>query len=117
MRFGEEQLASRSVHILVKGRVQGVFYRQSTREEALKLGLCGYVRNLSDGSVEALACGEAEKVQILIDFCRQGPPRAQVEELQLTELEKSQFDSKTPFHIAGDGNQPICLDPGPSKSL
>lgn len=117
MRFGEDRLASRTVHILVKGRVQGVFYRQSTREEALKLGLCGYVRNLADGSVEALACGEAEKVQALIDFCRQGPARAQVDKLQLTELAKSQFHSTTPFHIAGDGDQPICLDPGPSKSL
>ena len=128
MSRGAEQLARRNIYVLVKGRVQGVFYRQSPRAEALKLGLCGFVRNLADGRVEALACGEAEKVQNLLDFCRMGPPRAQVDELWQLDLEDNAYqrhclsfeallEGKSSFHICPDGDQPICLEPGPSKSL
>lgn len=67
--------------IRVKGRVQGVFYRQSTVEMAQGLGLCGWVRNLADGSVEALFEGEWPAVEKAIAWCRQGPPRASVTSL------------------------------------
>lgn len=63
---------------LVGGRVQGVFFRASTREQAMRLGLTGYARNLSDGRVEVLICGEASAVGQLREWLRTGPPGASV---------------------------------------
>ncbi len=63
---------------LVAGRVQGVFFRASTREQALRLGLTGYARNLPDGRVEVLAFGPAPALEQLRDWLRVGPPHAQV---------------------------------------
>ena len=63
---------------LVSGRVQGVFYRASTRERAHALGVSGHARNLADGRVEVLACGEPAAVDALCDWLWQGPPSAQV---------------------------------------
>ena len=63
---------------LVAGRVQGVFYRASTRARAESLGVTGYARNLADGRVEVLACGEPHAVQALCDWLRDGPPAADV---------------------------------------
>ncbi len=62
----------------IYGRVQGVFYRQSTMEAARRLGLTGWVRNLPDGSVETVAEGPAGAVRDLINWCHQGPPAADV---------------------------------------
>ena len=62
----------------IQGLVQGVFYRQSTQETALCLGLTGWVRNLPDGSVEAVVEGPSAAVHELIEWCRQGPPAAEV---------------------------------------
>ncbi len=66
------------VRCVVTGRVQGVFYRASTRHEAQRLGLTGYARNLMDGRVEVVACGEKEAVETLREWLRKGPPDAQV---------------------------------------
>lgn len=63
---------------VVGGRVQGVFFRASTREQALRLGLTGYARNLPDGRVEVLACGSPDAVAQLRDWLRAGPPMAEV---------------------------------------
>lgn len=63
---------------LVGGRVQGVFFRASTREQALRLGVTGYARNLPDGQVEVLVCGDPQAVSQLKDWLRQGPPQAAV---------------------------------------
>jgi len=60
----------------VHGMVQGVGFRYSTQREALRLGLTGYTRNLDDGSVEVLACGEAERVETLIAWLKAGGPRS-----------------------------------------
>lgn len=65
----------------VRGRVQGVFFRDSTRHEAQRLGLTGYARNLNDGSVEVLACGSEAKVRQLCDWLWQGSPMAEVEQV------------------------------------
>ncbi len=62
----------------IRGRVQGVFFRQATQQTADRLGLTGWVRNLPDGSVEAVAEGTSEAVRGLLDWCRQGPPAAEV---------------------------------------
>ena len=66
------------VRCLVAGRVQGVFYRASTRNEAQRLGLTGYAKNLLDGRVEVVACGEKEAVESLRDWLSKGPADAQV---------------------------------------
>jgi len=63
---------------LVGGRVQGVFFRAATREQAQRLGLTGYARNLPDGRVEVLACGEPDSVGQLREWVRSGPPAAEV---------------------------------------
>lgn len=63
---------------LVSGKVQGVFYRASTAERARALGITGYARNLPDGRVEVLACGDEAKVKELIEWLWQGPPAAKV---------------------------------------
>ncbi|MCM2263825.1 MAG: acylphosphatase [Desulfuromonadales bacterium] len=73
--------------VRVTGRVQGVFYRQSTVEMARQLGLDGWVRNLPDGSVEALFEGEKTAVDQAIAWCRQGPPRAAVDEVTVEWLD------------------------------
>ena len=65
-------------HIFVTGKVQGVFFRASTRSEAIKLNVVGWVRNVSDGRVEAIFEGKRENVEQIIDFCRVGPRAAYV---------------------------------------
>jgi len=66
------------VRCRVEGRVQGVFFRASTRREAQQLGICGYARNLPDGSVEVLACGGELAVAALKEWLWVGPPAARV---------------------------------------
>jgi len=65
-------------HIFVSGRVQGVFFRSETEDEANRRNVAGWVRNTSDGRVEAVFEGEKEGVEKVIDFCRRGPPGARV---------------------------------------
>ncbi len=72
------------VHLLISGKVQGVFYRQNTKENAKKLNLTGWVRNLSDGRVEALVEGEMNSVEKLIAWCNEGPFHAEVTDVQVT---------------------------------
>jgi acylphosphatase len=72
------------VHLHIRGRVQGVFYRQSALGEATRLGLTGWVRNRREGHVEALAEGPAEKVDAFVKWCWQGPPSAHVEAVELS---------------------------------
>lgn len=66
------------VELNIQGRVQGVCYRQATKETALRLGLTGWARNCPDGSVEAVFEGKREAVEAAIEWCRQGPPAARV---------------------------------------
>lgn len=75
-----------SIHCFVSGRVQGVWYRASTQKEANALGLTGWVRNLSDGRVEVVACGEKEKVMQLYAWLRRGPELAKVEAVSYEEI-------------------------------
>ena len=71
--------------VVARGHVQGVFFRDSTREEAQSRGVGGWVRNTDDGAVEAVFEGAAEEVQALLDLCRSGPGQAQVEDLEVHE--------------------------------
>jgi len=79
--------ARRRVRLLVSGRVQGVFYRATTAERARELGLAGHARNLADKRVEVVAEGSPEAVAALIEFCREGPPLARVDAIDVAELE------------------------------
>ena len=72
----------------VKGRVQGVFYRASTQEQAEKYKVTGYARNLRDGSVEVLACGDAPAVEILCDWLWQGPLHAGVDSVECVPIQE-----------------------------
>ena len=65
----------------IKGRVQGVFFRDSTRQQASSLNITGYAKNLPDGSVEVLACGKKTDIESLKDWLKQGPPSAHVDKL------------------------------------
>lgn len=73
----------RRVHLWVSGRVQGVFFRQSTENRARELGLTGWVRNLPDGRVEAIAEGSSDALEHLVAFCHVGPPAAQVDHVEV----------------------------------
>jgi acylphosphatase len=72
---------------LVAGRVQGVFFRASTRQRAEQLGVTGYARNLADGRVEVVACGEPAAVLTLCEWLWQGSPASRVTSVQVEELE------------------------------
>ncbi len=71
------------VHLTIDGRVQGVFFRTSTLDQAIRLGLKGWVRNCPDGSVEVVAEGERKKIDNLVDWCHHGPPGAYVRNVRL----------------------------------
>ncbi len=73
--------------IIVKGRVQGVFFRSETREVARHLGLKGYVRNLGNGDVEVIAQGEEKELAELIGFCNKGPAAADVSKVDVKKQE------------------------------
>lgn len=77
----------RRVHVVVSGLVQGVNFRAFTRRRAAALGLGGWVRNLADGRVEAVAEGQDEAVEEFIAACRQGPPASRVEVCEAREEE------------------------------
>ncbi len=70
------------LHVTIRGRVQGVFFRAWTQETAVKLGLTGWVKNLRDGKVEVLSQGKKETLEKFLSECRKGPPAAHVEEIE-----------------------------------
>ncbi len=71
--------------VVVSGRVQGVFFRDTTRRRAEAAGVAGWVRNTPDGSVEAVFEGDPSSVDELVEFCRRGPSRAEVTSAEVTE--------------------------------
>lgn len=81
-----------AVRFLVSGKVQGVFYRASTREQALALGLAGHARNLADGRVEVIACGPAAAVEALERWLWRGPAAARVDEVSRQECDAPAHD-------------------------
>ncbi len=69
--------------VVIHGIVQGVFFRASTRDEAIRIGVGGWVRNLSDGTVQALFEGEKKKVEEILAWCHKGPPGARVDKVEI----------------------------------
>ncbi len=92
-------MAKKRAHVVVSGRVQGVWFRESTRQEAISRGISGWVRNLHDGRVEAVLEGDAVEVEKVVDFMRHGPKFASVTEARINYEEfRSEFET---FLIAG----------------
>lgn len=80
-------------HVVIHGRVQGVWFRDSCRREAENRGVTGWVRNNPDGTVEAVFEGAPDAVDAVVDFCRQGPPRATVADVEV-EREESRGEPR-----------------------
>ncbi len=76
-------MSRRRIHVILAGRVQGVFFRRSAVQEAQHLGLAGWVKNRSDGRVELEAEGTEEAVDAFLAFCRRGPQGARVDEVHV----------------------------------
>jgi acylphosphatase len=81
-----------TIHLLIRGRVQGVFYRASARDKARALGLTGWVKNLEDGSVEAMASGDAEVLKEFGQWCKTGPSGAAVSDVTVTNVAEEKFE-------------------------
>lgn len=79
--------------ITVSGKVQGVFFRASTRDKARSLGLNGFVKNQPDGSVYMVASGEEEKLSALVAWCHNGPSQAIVDKVETSEIAPSAYTS------------------------
>jgi acylphosphatase len=77
--------AVKGMRVIVTGRVQGVFFRARTRTVAESLNLTGWVRNLPDGSVEAVFEGREEDILAMVEWCKKGPPYAVVEEVRTSD--------------------------------
>lgn len=85
------------VHIIVQGRVQGIFFRATTRDKARQLGLTGWVRNLDSDKVEVLAEGPEKEIAELIGYCKKGPEIARVDDIKV-KFEEPKKDLR-PFSI------------------
>ena len=84
------------LHIVIEGIVQGVFFRASTIEESCKLGLTGWVKNCSDGRVEAVFEGDIDKIEKIVGWCKKGPPGAEVRNVETVwERATGEYDSFT----------------------
>lgn len=80
-----------TIHATISGRVQGVFYRDTTRKKATELGITGWVKNLPDGRVELLATGDSERVSQLLAWCWQGPAASKVTDIEETPVPLEHF--------------------------
>ncbi len=88
------------LHVMISGRVQGVWYRACTKQKAEELGLMGWVKNTPDGNVEAIFEGEESTVKKIIAWCRVGPPLAQVDDVKI--IRKRVIGNFTDFAILHD---------------
>jgi acylphosphatase len=79
-------------HVFVSGRVQGVYYRANTRDQARELGVDGWVRNLDDGRVEAVFAGPPEAVESMVEWCHTGSPAAEVEDVAVEYENPGEYD-------------------------
>ncbi len=90
-------METKRIHARIYGRVQGVFFRASTRDQARELGLSGWVRNMPDGTVEIEAEGDKKQVDKLLTWLWQGPPNARVTAVETMELTAK--NDRSGFHV------------------
>ena len=96
-------MSDKRVQVVIHGRVQGVGFRASCRQQAALLGVTGWVRNRWDGAVEALLEGPEDAVDALIRWCRRGPPAAEVTSVEISDAPPDAADAapRRSFHIRG----------------
>lgn len=82
----------KTVRLIIKGKVQGVFYRATAKDVADLIGVKGWVRNLPDNNVEITATATEELLQKFINWCKQGPPKAKVEDVTIEEVSLEEFN-------------------------
>ena len=80
-----------TIHLHIAGKVQGVFYRATAKEVADRLNLSGWIKNKKDDTVEAVVTGDDEQLKKFVDWCKQGPEKATVEKVIVTEQEPLDF--------------------------
>lgn len=81
----------KTIRLIIKGKVQGVFYRATAKDVADLLGIKGWVRNLPDNNVEITATAAEDVLQKFIGWCKQGPPKAKVDDVIVEELSQEEF--------------------------
>ena len=81
-----------TVQLLIKGEVQGVFYRATARQIAARIGITGWIKNTREGNVEAIVSGTEEQLQKFITWCKKGPEKAVVDEVVVIEKQEISFD-------------------------
>ena len=82
----------KTIRLIIKGKVQGVFYRATAKDIADEFGIKGWIRNLPDRNVEIRATATEEILQKFIDWCKQGPPKAKVDDVTIEELDPEEFN-------------------------
>ncbi len=80
-----------TVHLIIQGRVQGVFYRASAKQLAKEIGVTGWVKNTDEGDVEIVAAGTEEQLRKLVEWCKVGPTHAKVKEVVIEYLKEKSF--------------------------
>lgn len=81
-----------TIHLLIKGKVQGVFYRASAKDAAGELGITGWIKNTEEGDVEAVASGSEEQLEQFVSWCKAGPPQAVVTSVRVNKMDDEHFD-------------------------
>jgi len=81
-----------TIHLLIKGKVQGVFYRATAKQIANDIGLTGWIKNTREGNVEATVSGNEQQLEKFTRWCKQGPDKASVEEVIVTQKEEETFN-------------------------
>jgi acylphosphatase len=84
-----------TVNLLIKGKVQGVYYRKTAQEKARELNITGWVKYISGGRVEIMASGSEDAIKKFIEWCKKGPEKAAVEHVIVTPLSSEQFEDFT----------------------
>ncbi len=84
-----------TVHLMVKGKVQGVFYRATAKKMADETGITGWVKNTPDDCVEIVASGSQQGLQQFIEWCKRGPARAKVSEVKVKKMDEENFGEFT----------------------
>ncbi len=89
------------IRILIKGKVQGVFYRASAKDVALVSDIKGWIKNKKDGDVEAFACGTEEALNEFVEWCKKGPAHAEVKEIEVSDFPEPE-EPLDGFHVVKD---------------
>ena len=80
-----------TIYLLIKGNVQGVFYRATAKQIANEFGVTGWIKNTNEGDVEVTASGNEQQLEKFVNWCKKGPDKAAVEEVVVTQKEETTF--------------------------